>query len=441
VTVIKFPLSPLGRVIDEHKRALGCSLKSLTVLAPENDPFRADPRRPASEWFAHRFFRFYGEGNRTAHIRAFFYLLVSAGNIVKPSGETFTNTERDWDWLCCVSTDARYLGLIPFERIIDNGFSDPVKIDRNSVDWVTSVDQTFSLWEFDADEDIGIDPKISGFETDKPHLHQPYHLVLFGEKSSLAEIVSPICKRFGADEYLGAGELSLTHTHDLAKRAVASGRTLVFFTLCDADPSGWQMPISLGRKLRAFREVFLPTLDARVIRVGLTPQQAASFNLPSTPLKDTEVRADKWKEATGREQTEIDAMIALYPRELGRMLTEAMAKYFDAGLADRVREARSEWRDAAEQAIEDQVGAELAELREDAKEIIGPYNSAIAGLRTRFNRLTRDIYLPEPEMPEPEIDEPDSGVLADTRWTYLRETQALKAEKAYSNILGDDEAA
>ena len=53
--------------------------------------------------------------------------------------------------------------------------------------------------------------------------------------------------------------------------------------------------------------------EFEVHRVALTPDQVREYGLPSTPLKDTEKRADKWRAAMGVEQTEIDALASLRP--------------------------------------------------------------------------------------------------------------------------------
>jgi hypothetical protein len=64
-------------------------------------------------------------------------------------------------------------------------------------------------------------------------------------------------------------------------------------------------------------------------------------DLPSSPLKSGEKRAAKWLELYGSEQTEIDALAALRPDELERIAREAVAPYFDARLAERVRDAEA----------------------------------------------------------------------------------------------------
>ena len=62
------------------------------------------------------------------------------------------------------------------------------------------------------------------------------------------------------------------------------------------------MSISVSRKLQALKALEFGGLDIEVHRVALTPDQVREYGLPSTPLKDTERRADKWTAAMGVEQ-------------------------------------------------------------------------------------------------------------------------------------------
>ena len=107
--------------------------------------------------------------------------------------------------------------------------------------------------------------------------------------------------------YLGAGELSETRIYEMAKTAAEDGRPLVAITATDCDPAGRQMTISIGRKLQALRDLFFPELRFKVIPAALTVEQVRELGLPSTPLKETERRGDRWRLAFGVEQTEIDS--------------------------------------------------------------------------------------------------------------------------------------
>src|SRR5271163_4704691 len=62
----------------------------------------------------------------TKHLRGFFYLLVSSPDrITAPDGKPFINDNKHWQALQSASTSARWLGLVPFERIIDERNAPP----------------------------------------------------------------------------------------------------------------------------------------------------------------------------------------------------------------------------------------------------------------------------------------------------------------------------
>ena len=77
---------------------------------------------------------------------------------------------------------------------------------------------------------------------------QMFKIVFFGEKSSLADVLAPVEQRYGADVFLPSGEPSDSMLYHLAASTAADGRPLVAVYFSDADPSGWQMPISVARK-------------------------------------------------------------------------------------------------------------------------------------------------------------------------------------------------
>ena len=144
---------------------------------------------------------------------------------------------------------------------------------------------------------------------------------------------------------------------------------MVILYFSDCDPSGWNMPISLTRKLQALRVIEFPDMEFQVHRVALTPDHVRAYALPSTPLKDSERRADKWKAAMGVEQTEIDALLALRPRLLRELAETAIAPFYDSTLHSRVRTAKAEWLSAAQAVIDENSSSdELESLREAAAE-------------------------------------------------------------------------
>ena len=92
------------------------------------------------------------------------------------------------------------------------------------------------------------------------------------------------------------------------------------------------MAVSIARKLQAFRDLLFPDLRFEVVPIALNPDQVRDLGLPSTPLKETEKRGDRWREAFGIEQTEIDALATLRPDVLREIIERAFDPYLDRDL-------------------------------------------------------------------------------------------------------------
>ena len=119
----------LRSVLERARLDAGCSLGELTALSAQVDPYRLDT--PAGhrdgKWLAQQLNKAIGTSRRI-HWRGLHYVLVSGKRpAVKPDGEIYRNTEKDWLWLSEVAGKAaRWLGYIPFERIADNRNAEPI---------------------------------------------------------------------------------------------------------------------------------------------------------------------------------------------------------------------------------------------------------------------------------------------------------------------------
>src|SRR5262249_39136811 len=247
-------------------------------------------------------------------------------------------------------------------------------------------------------------------------------------------VLLPIARAKGADLYLPTGEISDTLIYRIAKDASADGRPLVMFTVADCDPAGHQMSVSIARKLQAFRDLLFPKLRSEVVPIALTVKQVCELGLPSTPLKETEKRADRWRQAFGVEQTEIDALATLQPNTLREIVERAFEPYFDSTLADRVDEAEAEWTEAARQVVDEQVDpATLATLREEAAERLTQFQSAIDDINARCRLAAGEHFsLPAIDVPEPDFDEDvERQALVSFDDTWVEATRALIARKQY----------
>src|SRR5690606_5020546 len=151
----------------------------------------------------------------------------------------YTNTEEDWTWLAAkAGKAARWLGYVPFDRIVDHRNAEPVIRRFVPIDTEPYINVGVHVEIPDADDLL---PTIGcAYQT-----RQPYKLVIFGEKSSLESVLGPLADTYLADLYLPTGEISDTLMHQMADVGAEDGRPMVVFCFSDADPAGWQMPVSI----------------------------------------------------------------------------------------------------------------------------------------------------------------------------------------------------
>jgi hypothetical protein len=377
----------LRETIEAACAEAGCALKDLTVLAKHVDPYRIDiPARHAEgQWVARQIERDFRSGQRV-HIRGLHYAIVAAGNIRKPNRKIYRNTGEDWQWLAeSAAKAARWLGYVDFDRISDNR-NDAPSYYRTHIPaetptaalsaWVSLLESTLKLGEVYVQKPY---PRLDGF-----HRPQPYSMTIMGEKSSLKDVLDPICQRLGIDLYLPSGEISDTLLWLMARRAVEDGRPMVVFTVTDFDPSGYQMPVSIGRKLQAFRDFRLHDLKFKVAPLALSVDQVRDLRLPSTPLKATERRADRWRAAFGVEQTEIDALSTLQPDVLRRIVEDGIAPFHDATLNRRILRAQTAWERRARAVINEHVDSEALDAILQEADDLTPSPSATGPLCARY---------------------------------------------------------
>lgn len=406
---------------------LQVSMKDLTVLAPQNDPFRVDTpaRHRDGAWLAMTA-RDLGLGDRKIHLRGLHYMVIGRE---KPDGTAYRNTDADWLWLSGdAAKAARFLRYLPFDQITDQRNSEPVV--RVAGEDAEPGPYLHARVHIDVPAAADIEPVVL--------LHdfkgvQPYRVVMIGEKSSLQPILGPLAEQYGTDLYLPTGEISDTHIHKIAKAGAEDGRPLIVLYFADCDPSGWQMPISVGRKLQAFKVGFYPELEFREYRVGLTPDQVREHDLPSTPLKDTEKRADKWQQATGVEQTEIDALASLRPNLLRQIARDAIAPFHDDTLDQRVSRVKAEWHRDAQAVVNAGLDHDVLErLRGELDSRLGELRAEIDAVNDALRINARDFDLPPtPAVPEPQVSGEYGVPLLDSRWSFHEQCQRLLASKAY----------
>lgn len=419
----------LGAILRAAKESTKASLADLTVLSPQNDPFRLDT--PANhvkgQWLRDQMEAcgLY-ETDARIHNRGLHYAIQSRGDATLPNGARYINDADCWAFLEDASNAARWLGYVDWEKVFDARNSEPIiRINsRSEPGYEIALDA--NLYLPDPDE---IKPRIRalGFEA-----RQEFLLVLYGEKTSLAGVLDPLAKEYGADLYLPSGEISNTMLATMARNGEQDGREMIVFVFADCDPAGYQMAVSIAHKLRAFQSFQFPGLRFRLLAPALTVEQVRTLGLPSTPLKDTELRAAGWRERYGVEQTEIDALATLQPDTLRQIASDAVEPFFDRSLKRREIIARQAWEAAAQEAFEEQVDSDFIEqIHARATDTLEALNEQLSQLTVAAADVD-DLYLPPMDIPEPQPTGTQPAALVSSDMPLVDHIRTLKARKNYS---------
>lgn len=430
-----------NQTLKEMARELGVSAGDLYALAPQNDPFNTG--RPADyvngEWFADLWRRFrYGTG---VHIRRVHYQVMSQdppvlmppgisnnkGNGQKDVRLPYINTEECWRFLSQCSKTARYLKLIPIEAFVDRRNPSP----RIYTQWreeEPSILIDRGLWDTPTIPDFPATPR---YWVNNYIPEQRYHLELWAEKSTMDDILVPLCERFGVNLVTGLGELSITAVLDMINRSREERPARICY-ISDFDPAGRSMPVAVSRKIEWFlRDRGLDEYDIRLFPIVLTSDQVQSYRLPRTPIKDNERRAGRFEEVHGEGAVELDALEALYPGALSTILTEWIEQYYDQTLARKTRNAQADLEDdleAVQSEIKEDYAERIEELEAEYNQLKLNFDQSVASIAERmmvlWDEIENRLYRSAPDIndypvPEAEESEETGEPLYDSSRSYL----------------------
>jgi hypothetical protein len=429
------------------------SVTELIALAPQNDPFYVGTPRDKTlgVWF-HDLWKTFGytEG---VHIRRMHYAIVSQNPPVKfPNGKPYENTLECWAELTIAAKAARYLNYVSPVAFVDRRNEAPV--DFSGWDRENQAENAEIHRIFDAPGEISMPTLFSPPHYDELkdfHSIQRYHLEIWCEKSTMNDILKGLVIKHHGTLLFGKGELSITAANQAIARFREIGKPVRIFYVSDFDPAGVCMPVSMSRKLEYFVRKYGEDLDIKLFPVVLTYQQTKEYpRLLGAPVKESEKRKAGFDAKYGdKSAIELDALEALYPGELKRILEREMSRYTDDTLYSRVtafhREhaaklseiQKSVYAEHADdmQSVED----ESAKLEDEWQAIIGPFTeklNAHIGRRVEVWQAIRDdLEENQPEVSEddlPEAVEADEreGALYDSSRDYLAQNDVYQAYKA-----------
>lgn len=439
-------------------KVTGKKIPELLALAPNNDPFYVMPgKADQGYWFAEqwRCFNF----SRGVHLRRIHYQLVSQPKpVLMADGLPYENTDRCWDVLCKASSAARDLLLIDPTALQDKRNPSPLLNRNYSAECPIPSIQTESLdnwWLPAIRTEIGAfldwqipEPTACGYGYSDSD--QPFHLELLTEKSTMNDILVPLCRGVGInyDPYIGFA--SKAGTINLIRRIAESEKPGVIFYISDFDPAGAAMPIGVARQIEYWRTIYAPQSEIMLDPVVLTLEQVRRYQLPPTPIKETDRRQGNFLARYGVEgATELDALEALHPGELRKVITRAALPYIDTTIASHLSSTSEE----AQSIISEQWRAwiephatRLAELKREASAIadryreplkalshainadLAPISSELADLRQAIKAATEAFNPDLPQRPESPLTLPEAfDGLFDSRRDYLQQLRFYKA--------------
>lgn len=387
----------------------GCPVTDLLALARQNDPFYVGTpgSRAQASWFAEVWRK--GGFSSGVHLRRLHYWCVSQGDLKLDNDKPYENTDRCWQYLCLASKAARYLGLVSIADIADH---------KNPEPHVMIRPQAEPSARFAIDTPAFSDPYIYINDGNGYNLSnvQPYHLEVWVEKSTMNDVLLPVCERFGANLVTGEGEMTLTAVYHLLQRMRRSKKPARVFYISDFDPAGYSMPAAVARKIEYLVRTEAPDLDVKLHRLLLNREHVEQYALPRTPIKESERRAAAFEERHGEGAVELDALEALHPGVLSGLVSAVLSPYFSRAAEQSAREKEA----ALRQAIRGEVAMITARY--------GEHVAALQGMNHELSRLEiPDIKDYEPVMFPPTAAEHELTWLFDSKRDYLTQIDSYKA--------------
>jgi hypothetical protein len=254
-------------------------------------------------------------------LRQLYYRLVSAG--------VLANAQAEYKRLGGVMTRLREAGGVPRTWIVDHVRSTLKPSSWSGLaDFADTVRQAYRL-----DFWAGL----------------PHHVEVFVEKDAVAGTVQPVTAEYDIRLRVCRGYCSLSFAGEIADLWAEVEKPIFAYYLGDYDPSGFDLERDLREKLTRYsgRGVWWCAGDGPASKVGngrsdvfwvrlaVTAEDFADFDLVRLPVKEKDRRAKRFLEEHGNDCAEVDA---LPPSELRRRVHEAIETHIDQERWARLQE-------------------------------------------------------------------------------------------------------
>jgi hypothetical protein len=146
------------------------------------------------------------------------------------------------------------------------------------------------------------------------------------EKDALAGVIYEVTDEWDVPLMVTRGYPSLSFVHSAAEVLASEYRPCHIYYFGDHDPSG----VDISRWIEKSLREYAPNAEIHFIRLAVTPEQIAEWDLPSRPTKKTDTRSKGF----AGESVELDAIPAWRQREL---VVWAIERHIDQDALERTR--------------------------------------------------------------------------------------------------------
>jgi hypothetical protein len=366
-------------------KALGINVAEILALHRKNDPYAAGMpyRARNAEWFAVVVEKL--EIPHGWHLRRIHYLLVSRPDIVPwPDGRNYENTDKDWEALCYASRDAIALGLAPSDCLIDQRNDQPFlgAFWEEYAPEVEVYEGTILYQPWHKTPQLQVRELSPGVRNVGPRVARPYVVEIWAEKTTVNDVLMPLARQYGLNVVTASGEISAIACRRAVDRAIDAARPIRILYVSDFDPAGMGMPVSMARKVEYEIDRRGADVDIQVRPIVLTHDQCIDYRLPRTPIKETEKRGAHFEKRFGEGATELDALEALHPGELRRILEREIRRYWNPNHDDQIDDAGSDFQ-ALLREINGTVRAEFADELDALDKELQRFNKRLSKTRQK----------------------------------------------------------
>jgi hypothetical protein len=445
--------------IKKMAKNMKVKVTDLIALAPKNDPFYIGTRnhKIVASWFKQWWYLLGYYKGKKAHLRRMHYQILSTQSLTPQMHDNtpYLNTDKCWEYLCDASRYARLLGLVDPALIIDKRNPAPVYPELNS-----PCDPLLTIEPFTWKLPVIPQSLKDTFTMDIPEFQiegyeyynylQSYHLEIWCEKSTMDDILDPLCKQYSVTLRNAIGFFTMTRVVELVGDILRINKPVRIFYISDFDPAGVNMPVAVARQIEFWlKQLGNKTMDVKLHHMLLTRGQAIKYKLPRIPIKDSDRRKSNFEDKFGTGAVELDALEALHPGEFKNIVENNILQYFDTELEEKVNDikkqaltnVKSQWKETINpyinelDAIKSEIQNITAGYEEKLKSLNASMDKELSSYKERVEELQNAVKddienikskIEIPDIPQSDLKEDDNEWLFDSKRDYLSQLKYYK---------------